>query len=100
VDVKFGQISLPVQAEDLKERIMIHKVVKASSSQTVSLPAELLEALHLNEGEEVNVELDAVQGRIIVASLSAPNSGIDTEFARQVAEFIERYRPALEALAR
>ena len=25
---------------------------------------------------------------------------VDAEFARQVAEFIERYRPALEALAR
>lgn len=28
------------------------------------------------------------------------SAGVDLEFARQVAEFIERYRPALEALAR
>jgi hypothetical protein len=27
-------------------------------------------------------------------------AGVDEEFAQQVAEFIEQYRPALEALAR
>lgn len=28
------------------------------------------------------------------------NSGVDENFARQVSEFIEAYRPALEALAK
>ncbi len=33
-------------------------------------------------------------------SQNVESAELDAEFARQVAEFIERYRPALEALAR
>lgn len=62
----------------------------------------MLDALRVNEGEEVSVELDAERRQILIARTSAPAAidDIDAEFARQVADFISTYRPALEALAR
>jgi antitoxin component of MazEF toxin-antitoxin module len=62
----------------------------------------MLEALHLGEGQEVSVELDTERQQILIAPVPTPAAvdGIDAEFARQVANFITAYRPALEALAR
>ena len=51
----------------------------------------------LAEGGEVSVELDAAHRQIVIAPAA---DGVDVEFARQVADFIESYRPAIEALAR
>ena len=52
------------------------------------------------EGGEVSVELDADRGQIVIAPSVQAVDGVDVEFARQVADFIDNYRPALEALAR
>ncbi len=79
---------------------MIRKIFRTGNSMVVSLPKELLEALQLHEGEAVSVELDAAQGHIVIAPVLAEVDHVDAEFARQVAEFIDEYRPALEALAR
>ena len=76
---------------------MIRKVFKTGNSIVVALPKEMLDALHLVEGGEVSVKLDADQRQIVIAPAA---DGVDVEFARQVADFIESYRPALEALAR
>jgi hypothetical protein len=55
----------------------------------------------MQKGTEVNVELDP-ENRQIVITLVDPlaMAGVDQEFARQVAEFIEQYRPALQQLAK
>jgi antitoxin component of MazEF toxin-antitoxin module len=66
----------------------------------VSLPRESLEFLNLEEGSEVSVELDKERGQIVIAPVSRALPGADQEFACQVAEFVEQYRPALEALAK
>ena len=80
---------------------MLRKVFKTGNSIVVALPKEMLEALRLGEGEEVSVELDAERRQILIARAPAPAAaGVDAEFARQVADFISAYRPALEALAR
>jgi putative addiction module antidote len=79
---------------------MVRKIFKAGNSVVLALPKEMLQALGLEEGAEVSVELDAGQGRIVIAPASALADGVDSAFAAQVASFIERYRPALEALAR
>ena len=79
---------------------MARKIFKTGNSMVVSLPRETLEFLGLKEGAEVSVELDKERGEIIIAPVSRALPGIDQEFARQVAEFMERYRPALEALAK
>ena len=79
---------------------MMRKIFRTGNSMVVSLPKEMLVALKLAEGEEVSVELDAEAGRIVIASAPADAEGVDAAFAAQVADFIEQYRPALEALAR
>ena len=48
----------------------------------------------------MSVQLDKAHGRIVIAPAITGAEGVDAEFAKQVADFIEEYRPALEALAR
>ena len=79
---------------------MIQKIFKTGNNVVVTLPEEALEALNLREGESVSVELDATRGQIVISPADSPVEGIDVEFAKQVADFIDQYRPALEALAR
>jgi putative addiction module antidote len=79
---------------------MLRKVFKAGNSLVVSLPKESIQALGLQEGSEVSVELGPDQKEIVIKPAESPLAGIDETFAQQVADFIEQYRPALEALAR
>ena len=87
---------------------MLQKVFKSENSTVLALPEEMLDVLHLKEGEDVSVELDTEHRQIIITRLSlhvddvADNiaNDVDTEFARQVAIFIDIYRPALESLAK
>jgi putative addiction module antidote len=79
---------------------MQRKVFRTGNSLVVSLPEEALDFLGIAEGSEVTVELDMEQQRLVIAPAQPTKAVIDADFARQVSEFIERYRPALEALAR
>lgn len=81
---------------------MIRKIFKTGNSIVVSLPRDVLDPLRLAEGAEVDVQLDPERGVITIAPAPAQAAvrGVDEEFARQVSEFIDQYRPALEALAR
>jgi len=79
---------------------MARKIFKTGNSMVVSLPKDALEGLGLVEGARVSVELDRERRRIIIAPVDEAVPGVDESFARQVSEFIDRYRPALEALAR
>lgn len=78
---------------------MVRKVFKTGNSIVVSLPKEMSDILELAEGSEVSVELDQARRQIIIAPVKIAVDGVDAIFAKQVAEFIEAYRPALEALA-
>jgi antitoxin component of MazEF toxin-antitoxin module len=73
---------------------------KTGNSLVVSLPREIIAALGLSEGSELDVELDAAAGRIILTPRQSPAGDVDATFARQLDDFIAHYRPALEALAR
>ena len=80
---------------------MLRKVFKTGNSIVVSLPKNMLEPLGMNEGSDVSVELDREKRQIVIRAVEKPATpGINEEFARQVSEFIDEYRPALEALAR
>jgi hypothetical protein len=47
------------------------------------------------------VELDRQNRQILIRPVDLPIAGdLSEDFARQVSEFIDQYRPALEALAR
>ncbi|MFQ5855791.1 MAG: AbrB/MazE/SpoVT family DNA-binding domain-containing protein [Anaerolineae bacterium] len=78
---------------------MVRRIFKTGNSMVVSLPKDTLDFLGLAEGAEVSVELDRERRQIVIAPLETALRGVDETFARQVAEFIEQYRPALEALA-
>lgn len=79
---------------------MVRKIFKSGNSTVLALPKEMLDTLHLKEGEDVSVELDAERQQIVISRIPAELESIDAEFARQVAEFINAYRPALQALAK
>jgi antitoxin MazE len=79
----------------------VRKIFKTGNSIAISLPREALEFLGIQEGTAVTVELDREHRKIVIAPIDVliVTAGVDEEFAHQVKEFIEQYRPALEALA-
>ncbi len=79
---------------------MLRKIFKTGNSIVVSIPREMLENLGVTDGSDVSVELDRETHQIIIRAAEQAIAGVDEVFARQVAEFIQEYRPALEALAR
>lgn len=81
---------------------MLRKICHIGNSQGVSLPKEMLEKLNLSVGLDVDVELDEKGKRIIIEpkTARAAYEAVDMEFASQVSDFIERYKPALKALAK
>jgi len=79
---------------------MVRKIFRTGNSMVVSLPKEILNPLHLGEGAEVDVQFDQTRGVITIAPAAVLARSVDEDFAQQVSEFIDLYRPALEALAR
>jgi len=81
---------------------MIRHLFKTGNSIVLSIPREVLDTLGLSDGESVNIEMDREQRRIILTPVEKPvaTSGVNEEFARQVDEFINHYRLALEELAK
>jgi len=80
---------------------MLRKIFKTGNSIVVSIPKDILEQLELSEGEDVTIELDREQRQIVISPVDKPLAvSVNEEFARQVNDFIEEYRPALEALAK
>ena len=80
---------------------MLRKIFKTGNSLVVSLPKEVLEPLGISDGADVSVELDRKKSHIVIRpTRSSLVEGLEDEFVRQVNDFIEEYRPALEVLAR
>ncbi len=81
---------------------MIRRLFKTGNSIVLSLPKEVLDDLGVKDGENVQLELDREGKRVIITPVDQPLAvaGVNEEFARQVDEFIERYRSALDELAK
>jgi putative addiction module antidote len=79
---------------------MLRKIFKTGNSTVVSIPREMLESLGVGDGSDVSIELDPNTRQITIRPAERSIPGVDEAFARQVADFIDEYRPALEALAR
>ena len=79
---------------------MVRKVFKAGNSLVVSLPKESIQALGIQEGSEVSVEVHPEQQEIVIKLAESSLAGIDEAFAQQVADFIEQYKSALETLSK
>jgi len=81
---------------------MQRRLFKTGNSVVLSLPKEILDSLGVSEGEDVSLELDHQQRRLIITPVEKPLTitRIDEDFAHQVNDFIEHYRTALEELAK
>ena len=77
---------------------MVRKFFKTGSI-AVELSKELRDALQMFVSSEVTIELNLGQGQIMMTHTTPAAAGVDALFADQVADFLEEYRPALEALA-
>jgi len=75
---------------------MTQKVLKVGDSAGVTIPKKSLEELGLKIGDSVTIQIDK-QKRVVVIS---PLLKVDKELIDWTGKFIERYRPALEALAK
>jgi len=75
---------------------MTQKILKVGSSAAVTIPKNSLEELGIKVGDSVSVEVDKKNQTFIVKPASAQN----LETRAWTKKFIERYRPALDALAK
>ncbi|MBI1888715.1 MAG: AbrB/MazE/SpoVT family DNA-binding domain-containing protein [Candidatus Spechtbacteria bacterium] len=75
---------------------MTQKVLKVGDSAAVTIPKKSLEDLGISFGDHVRVEIDKKRGAVIIMPLLR----IDKELIAWTKAFIEKYRPALEALAK
>lgn len=75
---------------------MTQKVLKVGSSAAVTIPKKSLAELGLKIGDRVTVAINRKDKSIVVQ----PSVSVDTETVEWARDFIEKYRPALEALAR
>lgn len=81
---------------------MQRKIFKTGNSLVVSLPKDAIEEMQMSEGTVVSVYYDRVTSKLIIEPIDTDKEveGISEEFAKQVSEFIEEYRPALDELAK
>ena len=75
---------------------MIQKILKVGSSAAVTIPKKSLAELGLKPGDRVSVEIDTKRKMVTIK----PIAKIDAELVAWTKQFIKRYRPALEALAK
>ena len=81
---------------------MQRRLFKTGNSIVLSLPKGILDELGLTDGKTVELELDREAHCLIITPSQKPYAipGVDEVFSKQVNEFIEHYRTALEELAR
>lgn len=79
---------------------MMRKIFKSGNSLVISLPKDSLQLLGLAEGSTLNINIDSQGRRIVMEPVVEQLAPIDSAFAQQLDQFIEQYRPALEALAK
>lgn len=75
---------------------MAQKILKVGSSLGVTIPRAAVEELGLKLGDRVTLDVDKKTRSFRVATGSAASE----ELVVWTRKFIERYRPALEALAK
>ena len=80
---------------------MVRKIFRTGNSMVVSLPKDVIEYLQVGEGTEVSVSLDRNKRRIVITPVEPHPAiaSVEPDFVRQVSEFIDQYRSALEELA-
>ena len=75
---------------------MAQKVLKVGSSAAVTIPRSSLQELGLKIGDSVTLTVNKKNKQVVIE----PSVSVDAELVAWAKDFIEKYRPALEALAR
>lgn len=75
---------------------MIQKLLRVGSSAAVTIPKKSLKELGLEIGDEVRVDVDTANERVTIS----PSPKRQAEIIGWTNSFIEKYQPALEALAK
>jgi putative addiction module antidote len=75
---------------------MTQKILRVGTSAAVTIPKKSLADLGLKIGDQVRVEVDRNRKSICVT----PAVKVEKELVDWTERFIEKYRPALEALAK
>lgn len=78
---------------------MPRRILRTGNSSVVSIPPDVLETVGMDLGDEVVVIADPEQRHFVIAP-ATPLPGLRADRLERVDCFIERYRPALETLAR
>jgi putative addiction module antidote len=76
---------------------MPQKILKVGTSAAVTIPKQVLEELNLKIGDSIQIEVDKKRRTAVMHSHV---KRVDQEVLEWTKKFIERYRPALEALAK
>ena len=76
---------------------MTQKVIKIGTSAAVIIPKKTLEDLEIKVGDKIELEVDKKSRRV---SIEPVIKQVDREVLDWTKKFIEKYRPALEALAK
>ncbi|MEW6089137.1 MAG: AbrB/MazE/SpoVT family DNA-binding domain-containing protein [bacterium] len=79
---------------------MLRKICSVGNSQGVLIPKEILKKANLTTGDEIELSFEEKNKKIIIKSVKSYHEPIDPEFASQVKEFIQQYKPALKELAK
>lgn len=78
----------------------VRKIFKAGNSIVVSLPAGMLKALNVREGDHVAVNVDREQREIVLRPVVIQKkSSVSVDFVRLVDKLIVDYEYALRRLA-
>ena len=75
---------------------MTQKVLKVGSSAAVTIPKEILKEFGLKIGDRVQIETDKKRRAVVLK----PFIQVDQELIDWTNGFIQKYRKALEALAK
>lgn len=76
---------------------MTQKVLQVGGSAGVIIPKKSLIELGLHIGDEINIEVDTKRKKVFIEPVSKT---VDKELLSWTRKFIEKYRSALEALAK
>ncbi len=80
---------------------MVRIIFENGNRLMVSLCKVMLDLLGIIKGQNLSIEMDRKKHQIIVQpENNSPIPSTDEEFSKQVTEFIEHYRPALETLSK
>lgn len=77
---------------------MTQKVIKVGTSIAVTIPRHIARELKLRVGEHVEARMDKHAGSF--SYHKASKAAVDKEVTDWTERFVERYKPALKALAK